>query len=215
MSSPLRIKICGVTRPEDARLAAALGADAIGLNFCARSPRRVAGNIESLLRDLPPLLAVVGVYCSQPLAEIFDSIGVHGRISAIQWHGDDPPFCSAEKYAYVPAFPVIDRESLTDIQRYVEAARSRDQLPSAVLVDGHVPGQLGGTGQTAPWHLLADFRPGVPLILAGGLSPDNVAEAVRIVRPYAVDVASGVESSPGVKDADKMRRFIDYARAAV
>ena len=85
---------------------------------------------------------------------------------------------------------------------------------AAVLADAWVPGQYGGTGHLAPWRLLADFRPGVPLILAGGLTPENVAEAVRIVRPYAVDVASGVESSPGRKDPDKMRRFIDHARAA-
>jgi phosphoribosylanthranilate isomerase len=80
-----------------------------------------------------------------------------------------------------------------------------------VLVDARVPGQYGGTGQTAPWHLLADFRPGVPLILAGGLTPENVAEAIRVVRPYAVDVASGVERSPGCKDADRIRRFIAKA----
>ena len=87
--------------------------------------------------------------------------------------------------------------------------------PPAILTDAHVPGMFGGTGQTSPWHLLADFHPGVPLILAGGLTPDNVADAIRIVRPYAVDVASGVESSPGKKDADKVRRFIDAVRAAV
>ncbi len=86
------------------------------------------------------------------------------------------------------------------------------RLPSAILVDAHVAGQYGGTGQTAPWHLLADFKPGVPLILAGGLTPDNVADAIRIVRPYAVDVASGVESRPGKKDPDKLRRFIDAVR---
>jgi phosphoribosylanthranilate isomerase len=87
-------------------------------------------------------------------------------------------------------------------------------MPAAVLVDARVPGQFGGTGKTAPWHLLADYRPGVPLILAGGLTPENVAEAVRTVRPYAVDVAGGVESAPGRKDPDKVRRFIANARAA-
>jgi phosphoribosylanthranilate isomerase len=87
-------------------------------------------------------------------------------------------------------------------------------LPAAILVDAHVPGQFGGTGKTAPWELLADFKPEVPLILAGGLTPENVAEAVRIVRPYAVDVASGVEKSPGIKDPEKMKRFIENAREA-
>jgi phosphoribosylanthranilate isomerase len=87
-------------------------------------------------------------------------------------------------------------------------------MPAALLVDAHVRGQYGGTGRTAPWHLLADFRPGPPLILAGGLTPENVAEAVQTVRPYAVDVASGVEHSPGHKDPEKMRRFIENARDA-
>jgi phosphoribosylanthranilate isomerase len=103
---------------------------------------------------------------------------------------------------------------LQAITRYLDVCRLRGALPSAVLVDASVPGQYGGTGRQAPWHLLATFRPGVPLILAGGLTPDNVAEAVRLVRPYAVDVASGVESAPGHKDPDKVRRFIDKAREA-
>ena len=103
---------------------------------------------------------------------------------------------------------------LQGIARYLDRCRSLELLPAAVLVDAHVSGQYGGTGQTLPWDLLADFRPGVPLILAGGLTPENVAEAVRLVRPYAVDVASGVELSPGRKDAEKMRRFIGSAREA-
>jgi phosphoribosylanthranilate isomerase len=88
-------------------------------------------------------------------------------------------------------------------------------LPHAVLLDGHARGQYGGTGNTAPWRLLADFDAGVPVILAGGLTAENVADAIRIVRPYAVDVASGVESAPGVKDGEKMRRFIGAARNAL
>jgi phosphoribosylanthranilate isomerase len=97
---------------------------------------------------------------------------------------------------------------------WMKKPRPRPILPAAILVDARVPGHFGGTGKTAPWELLAEFHPGVPLILAGGLTPDNVAEAVRIVRPYGVDVASGVESSPGVKDPEKMKRFIKNAREA-
>src|SRR5207249_4121881 len=92
--------------------------------------------------------------------------------------------------------------------------KSPDFFPEAILVDACVPGQFGGTGKTVPWELLADFRPEVPLILAGGLTPENVAEAVRIVRPYGVDVASGVEKSPGRKDPDKIKQFIENAREA-
>ncbi len=97
---------------------------------------------------------------------------------------------------------------------WMKKPRQKPILPTAILVDARVPGQFGGTGKTVPWDLLADFKPEVPLILAGGLTPENVAEAVHIVRPYAVDVASGVESSPGHKDAEKMKRFIENAREA-
>ena len=111
-------------------------------------------------------------------------------------------------YPLVVAYRVRGPIDLEAIRADVEP---RHQF-AAVLIDAHVPGQFGGTGQTAPWHLLAGFDPGVPVILAGGLTPENVAEAVRIVRPYGVDVASGVESSPGRKDAEKMRRFVDAVR---
>jgi phosphoribosylanthranilate isomerase len=100
------------------------------------------------------------------------------------------------------------------VEAYLAACREAGTLPPAVLVDAHVPGEYGGTGRVAPWDLLADWRPTVPLILAGGLTPDSVAAAIRRVRPFAVDVASGVESVPGRKDAEKMRRFIGEARAA-
>src|SRR5262249_34324083 len=137
-----------------------------------------------------------------------------GRIRTIQWYGKQRELCDAYPFQVIHCFPVRDPQSLRDITSYVELCRSLGQTPPAVLVDAAVPGQHGGTGQTLPWSLLADFRPGVPLILAGGLTPDNVAEAIRIVRPYGVDVASGVEAAPGRKDAEKMRRFIANAREA-
>jgi phosphoribosylanthranilate isomerase len=119
-----------------------------------------------------------------------------------------------QPFRWVVAFAVRDRQSLTAIDAYLDRCRQEGRLPDALLVDAHVPGEYGGTGQVAPWDLLAEYRPPVPLILAGGLTPENVAEAVRRVRPYGVDVASGVESSPGRKDAEKMRRFIAEARRA-
>jgi phosphoribosylanthranilate isomerase len=100
------------------------------------------------------------------------------------------------------------------VTRYLDTARAGGKAPAAVLVDAYAPGQFGGTGQRAPWHILAEFKPPEPLILAGGLTPENVAEAVRLVRPYAVDVAGSVESAPGRKDAEKMRRFIASAHEA-
>lgn len=215
MADHLRIKICGVTTVEDARQAALLGADAVGLNFYPPSPRCIDPNTAAaILRDLPPFVEPVGVYVQQPLSQVFDQAAQLGRLHTVQWHGDSPEPCPSGSFRFIPAFSVKDEECLRRIQRYLEACAQARQLPAAVLVDAHVAGQYGGTGRTAPWRLLADFRPAVPLILAGGLTPENVAEAVRIVRPYAVDVASGVESSPGRKDADKMCRFIENARHA-
>src|SRR5205814_2628888 len=117
-------------------------------------------------------------------------------------------------FRLISAFPVHDTTSLTKISKYLNLAKAMGQMPDALLLDGHAPGQHGGTGQRAPWELLSTFRPGIPIILAGGLTPENVAEAVRVVRPYAVDVASGVERAPGLKDVEKMRRFIGAAREA-
>ena len=215
MSYHLRIKICGVTRPADAREAGRLGADAVGLNFYEGSPRRIdPAVVKDVLAELPPFMEAVGVFVNQPLREAFARLETWDRIRVVQWHGEgcetNPPF----PQRLIPAFPVRDANSLETVTRYVEACRVLDRSPTAVLLDGHAPGQHGGTGRIAPWELIAAFRPDVPIILAGGLTPDNVAEAVRIVRPYAVDVASGVESAPGVKDTDKMRRFVAAAREA-
>jgi phosphoribosylanthranilate isomerase len=211
----VRIKICGVTSEADAEQAALLGADAVGLNFFAKSPRCVDHTrAEAILRRLPPFVEPVGLFVEQPLREVFEVVNRFARIRTIQWHGERRELCDAYPFQFIPAFPVRDRQSLVTITRYLDMARGLNCLPAAVLVDAHVPGQYGGTGQVAPWELLADFRPGVPVILAGGLTPDNVAEAVRIVRPYGVDVASGVEARPGVKDVEKLRRFIANARAA-
>lgn len=216
MGHHLRVKICGVTNPIDARQAALLGADAIGLNFYAPSPRcvdPVAANY--ILRELPPFLDAVGVFVNEPLRDVFLRLQTLGRVRGIQWHGDQNRAVSdVYPYHLIAAFPVQDANSLTAIRRYLDTCQLVGTLPSAVLLDAHVAGEYGGTGRTAPWKLLATFRPGIPVILAGGLTPENVAEAVRIVQPWGVDVASGVEHSPGQKDADKMRRFIEAARGA-
>jgi phosphoribosylanthranilate isomerase len=215
MSYRLRIKICGVTRPADAREAGRLGADAVGLNFYEGSPRRIEpAAVEGVLAELPPFMEAVGVFVNRPLREAFAFLKEWGRLRVVQWHGDNCETSADYSRRVIPAFPVRDVSSLTVVTSYLEACRALGQLPAAVLLDGHAPGQHGGTGRIAPWEVIAAFRPGVPVILAGGLTPENVAEAVRIVRPYAVDVASGVESEPGVKDAEKMRRFIAAAHEA-
>jgi phosphoribosylanthranilate isomerase len=211
----LRIKVCGITCEEDACLAASLGADALGLNFYPRSPRCVSLDTAAhILRALPPFVEPVALFVNEPLERAFETARRLGPVRTVQWHGDEPEACADPAFRFIPAFAVRDADGLARVTRYLEMCRSLDRLPSAVLLDGHVPGLYGGTGQAAPWQLLADFRPGVPVILAGGLTPENVAEAVRAVRPYAVDVASGVEAAPGRKDPEKVRRFIEEARAA-
>lgn len=212
MAYVLRIKICGVTTAADARQAALLGANAIGLNFYAQSPRCVDRQVVPfILRELPPFVDPVGVFTNLPLPQVYELANHFGGMRTIQWHGDRHELSGTSPFRLIAAFPVRDPSGLTTITQYLELCRGSGQLPAAILVDGHAAGLYGGTGMPAPWKLLADFRPGIPLILAGGLTPENVAEAVKIVRPYAVDVASGVESRPGHKDVEKMRRFIDQA----
>ena len=214
--SSLRVKICGITNHADAQAAAQCGADALGFNFYARSARYVPEEkAAAIIRALPPFVEPVALFVHElfdpmiPLARRLDSV------VPIQYHGDQLAPCPVAPYRFIPAFAVEDAASLKRITAFVERCQREGQLPAAVLLDAHVPGVYGGTGQTAPWHVLADFQPGIPIILAGGLTPDNVADAVRLVRPYGVDVAGGVEKSPGLKDADKIRRFIENAKGAL
>jgi phosphoribosylanthranilate isomerase len=210
----VRIKICGIINVTDAEQAASLGADAVGLNFYAKSPRCIdAAMARVILNVLPPFVEPVGLFVNEPLADAQRTAQAL-NLRTIQVHGDHHEILPAGHVRWIPAFSVEGAAGLQHITSYLEKLKSAGALPAAILVDAHVPGRYGGTGQIAPWQLLADFNPGVPLILAGGLTPDNVADAIRIVRPYAVDVASGVESSPGKKDSDKMRRFIDAVRGA-
>jgi phosphoribosylanthranilate isomerase len=216
MPSHVRVKICGITSEADARQAVLLGADAVGLNFYPQSPRWIS--VEAavpILHALPPFVEAVGVFVDQPLREVFPLLNQLGRLRTVQMHGTIREVCDAYPFHFIPAFAVKDQQSLTEVRRYLETCLRLGKLPSAVLIDGHAPGQHGGTGRNPPWELFRDVAWEVPLILAGGLTPKNVAEAVRIVQPYAVDVASGVEVSPGKKDQEKMRRFIESVRAAV
>ncbi len=215
MSGHVRIKVCGITTAHDARQAALLGCDAIGLNFYSGSPRHIAADTASaVIREIPVFVDVVGVFVNQPLEEVRTIVEPIGRFGAVQWHGDRHWSGDPYPFRYIAAFAIAERDSLRQVDEYLENCRGQGWSPAAVLLDAHMPGLHGGTGRTAPWNLLADYRPGVPVILAGGLTPDNVADAIRLVRPYAVDVASGVESRSGVKDAEKMRRFIENAREA-
>jgi phosphoribosylanthranilate isomerase len=209
----IRIKICGVTTPEDVRMVADAGADAIGLNFYVKSPRYVdPKSALDLIRALPPFVAPVGVFVDTPFnraVALAFQLGLRG----VQTYAA-PPDEDAFPFAHLPAFRVKDAASLLAIRQYVDGAASFGRRPAAVLVDSYVAGEMGGTGHSAPWELLVGFDPGVPLILAGGLTPDNIAEAIQLVQPWGIDVASGVEYSPGKKDVGKVRAFVKNARIA-
>lgn len=209
----VRIKICGVTTPDDARLAA--DADAVGLNFYPKSPRFVTPTqAAALVRALPPFTAPVGVFVGTPMRQacaIAFQLGLRG----VQTYPDrEEPEEDAFPFAHIPSFRVNDVAGLDHIRKYVAAATVSGRRPAAVLIDSRVEGLMGGTGHTAPWELLAGFDPGVPIILAGGLTPENVARAIELVRPWGVDVASGVESAPGRKDPERVERFVTNARSA-
>jgi len=212
MNGKVRIKVCGITRPEDALRAAEFGADALGLNFAPESPRCIdRRTAERILDVLPSSIEVVGVFVERSAEEMLATAFGLKRLASFQLHGPLIERTNPLGTRLVRAYQVRSPDSLRLLDDYLAKL---DQLPGAVLLDGYAPGQHGGTGQTAPWELVASYRSRLPVILAGGLRPENVADAIRMVRPYAVDVASGVESAPGIKDTDKMRRFIAAVRSA-
>ncbi|HEV8060552.1 MAG TPA: phosphoribosylanthranilate isomerase [Gemmataceae bacterium] len=211
------VKICGVTGPQDAEAAVEFGADFVGVNFYPGSPRFVTPElVPAILSVLAGKAEAVAVAVMvKPVREQFvnEATALQG-FGIIQWHDTDHEPRPWLTKPLIPAFAVQGAFDLARIKEYVELCRRENCLPRALLIDAFARGLHGGTGKTAPWNLLAGFDPGVPIILAGGLKPENVGEAIRTVRPFGVDVASGVETEPGRKDHDKMRRFIEAAREA-
>lgn len=196
-----RVKICGITRPEDARAAAMLGADAIGLVFYASSPRAVSvAQAQAIVRELPPFVTVVGLFVDAAPAEI-EAVLQAVRIDTLQFHGHETaPQCAGYRRPYIKALRMREDVNVAASAReYAEA--------SALLLDTYHEQLAGGTGTTFDWARI----PAVldkPVVLAGGLTAQNVAAAVERVRPYAVDVSGGVESAKGIKDQQKMAAFI-------
>jgi phosphoribosylanthranilate isomerase len=228
-----RIKICGVTNPQDALAAFDAGADGIGLNFYEHSRRHVDNTTARTITDelykaagVPgrSLVYAVGVFVNHAASDV-KQIYDEARLAVAQLHGDEPPEFLAD-IAGIPTIRVrrLDERGVTALAEDLRACQAAMEVvpPSMksscdLLVDAAAPGQYGGTGETVSWSALADYQRWLGrmhLILAGGLTPDNVAEAIRIVRPHAVDVASGVESAPGKKDAAKMRDFVAAAHEA-
>jgi phosphoribosylanthranilate isomerase len=223
------IKICGITNTNDALVAAEADADAVGLNFYEKSPRHVSvSQAREIVWSLGSRMRIrAGVFVNRS-ADSIQEIVTQVGLSAIQLHGDESPELVAQiagtkcppdfcQPARIIRARRMGTQGVAEITSDLDACCAAGIRLDAVLLDAATPGRYGGTGTTVSWSGLADHRrwlQNVPLILAGGLTPENVAEAIRIVRPHGVDVASGVESSPGKKDHAKVRDFVVAAREA-
>ncbi len=202
-----RIKICGITSVADGQAAAEAGADMIGLMFYEKSPRHVSLSVATeISRSLSPFVVKVGVFANPSEDLVLRAISECG-VTMLQFHGDEPPaFCTRFGVMSMKAFRIKNAESLAALPLYAT---------DAYLLDAYSPEALGGTGEKFNWELAIEAQKlGKPIFLAGGLTPENVADAVRRVQPFGVDVSSGVESAPGKKDHTKVKAFIQAVRSA-
>ena len=200
-----RVKICGITRPEDARLAAQLGADALGLVFYANSRRGLdLQQAQEIRADIPAFVSVVGLFVD-PQRKQVDDVLAHLRLDCLQFHGDETPeFCQSFAMPYMKAVRVRSgTDPLPAIRRHKQA--------SAILLDSYDPDQAGGTGKkfdlTVARHCVD--RSALPIVLAGGLTRENAVSAIKEVHPWALDLSSGVESEPGIKDPQRLQAFFN------
>lgn len=203
----IRVKICGITSREDARAAVEAGADAIGFIFVEGTPRWIEPEAAAdIAREVGPFIATVGVFMDKTVEEIQRIVAVCG-LSLAQLHGNEPPeLCRQLRLPFVKSIRVQSEDDLATLSNYPQAR--------AFLLDSYDAERPGGTGKTFPWEIAAKAAQEAKIVLSGGLTPGNVARAVTHVRPYAVDVSSGVETSPGRKDHRKMREFIEQAKRA-
>ena len=199
-----KVKICGITRIEDALQALACGADALGFVFYEKSPRCVQPEeARRIIKQLPPFATCVGLFVNADGETVRETVA-HCALDAVQYHGDEPAeACSKAPVKVIKALRVKDASSLDQHESY---------KVSALLLDAWCADAYGGTGKTFNWEIAARVAQQRPVILAGGLTPENVAEAVSVVHPYAVDVSSGVEAYPGQKDPEKVAAFIAAAK---
>jgi len=195
-----RVKICGITRRQDAEFSVEMGADALGLVFYSPSPRAVTiAQAQDIIRGLPPFVSLVALFVNATVDEVMACLTAL-PIGTLQFHGDETPeYCEQFKRPYMKALRMHDDIDLkAEVLRYSSA--------TAILLDSYQPGVPGGTGQVFDWSLIKQINK--PLILAGGLNVDNVAEAIEQVKPYAVDVSGGVEQAKGIKDNKKISDFM-------
>jgi phosphoribosylanthranilate isomerase len=206
----VRIKICGITNEKDALWAVNMGADYIGFNFYKNSPRKISPELAAqIIEKLPPFTQPVGVFVNEEMKKV-KRIAEKCRLNLVQVHGEETPeYCrelqaQSPKLKIIKAFRIRNKESLEGMEIYTV---------DYYLLDSYVPGVEGGTGEIFNWDLAVEAKQfGKPIFLAGGLTPDNVVQAIEKVKPYGVDVASGVEKTPRRKDYDLMREFINRVR---
>jgi phosphoribosylanthranilate isomerase len=198
----VKVKICGITTLDDALTAIEAGADALGFVFYAASPRHILPELASeIIRNLPPFVQTIGLFVDEQATKV-NAIADQCGLDIVQLHGaETPEYCALVRRRVIKAFRVKDISTLDSLPQYHVAG---------YLLDAWSPVAHGGTGKTFSWEIAAEaVHSGRCIILAGGLTPDNVAESIRLVHPYGVDVSSGVESAPGRKDAAKMKYFVE------
>ena len=206
-----RVKFCGITRQEDLSYAADLGVDALGFVFCAKSPRNLSiDKAKQLLANCPPFIARVGLFMDAEAGTINSILNdlskANTQLDVLQFHGLEPEsFCQSFGLPYIKSIAMSSAESVELIERYPSAA--------ALLLDSNVAGQPGGSGKVFDWDCVPK-QINQALILAGGLDASNVAAAIDVTRPYAVDVSSGIESEKGIKDNNKMKQFMQAVKAS-
>lgn len=200
-----RVKFCGLTRPADADAAVRLGVDAVGLVLASGSPRFISLDQAVMIRArLPPFVQAVALFRNATAADVRRAVAAL-QPDLLQFHGEEAPeFCAGFGLRYLRAVPMKGGSELSEWERRFASA-------SALLLDAHGPAEAGGQGRTFDW---SGVRAARPYVLAGGLTPENVGAAIEAVRPYAVDVSTGIESAPGIKDEERMRRFMEAVRQA-
>lgn len=206
MSETTLVKICGLTNLEDTLLAIDAGADFLGFNFYSQSPRYLSyEKAKRIFEEVPPNIPKVGVFVNEDFENLIDIVQLL-ELDYVQFHGDETPdFCNQLGHPWWKAIRLGKEEDLEEVTKYES---------EWILIDAHVQGQYGGTGVKPDWDLAKRVKNlGKKIFLAGGLKPDNVQLAIATVQPYAVDVASGVESKPGKKDAAKMEDFVRRAKS--
>ena len=204
----VRVKICGITSVSDARAAVRCGADALGFVFAASRRRITPERARAIVAALPPFVTPVALFVdAEP--KYISEVCEYCRISTVQLHGNETPATAGKLHDYkvIKAFRIRKKSDIDQLERYASC--------DAYLLDTYVEGKMGGTGKTFNWNWARGARSFGPIILAGGLTPDNVAEAIKVAKPYAVDVSSGVEIAPGQKSRELMQGFMEAVRGAL